>query len=511
MITNENHIFQDNKITSINSPFQITSSTSDTYKLTQVLKQLLPPHPQNMAKNTTTLLKVVITICLLCNLPVTESSSAINSFPTTEFTPTQFHIQTDDGENRFFKYQTWGGQFRKETRLDDGAIVGSYGWVDANGMLRVYEYRADKSGYRITKNAMYNVGQSEENVGSTKNKLNFIKKNKKKLNRKKSPFFRTSQKTKISRFTKSDKKESEIDNAIFPEEDNLNILPALETSTQPIVVSLKRRGKTTPAQKLRRRQLLPFIKRRLVNRRNNFENKNELNLENEQNDIANDLDTSRLQRRISTVNGKIKTIDVEPIFDDDLFPSEGPGENKSNSIIDNGDDIIDHHRVIINTPQRKRKFFNSFNRNEIDLKSRRGRLGFNSIRSRQERKLQRRPNKFSGEGAFIIKRRRRPYSRGGRIPMTRQKDSVLDHDTETRGNNGNLSVNYATSNTFHHENELENGEREGQYGYIDPIGVRRVVTYTTGSRGSNRAGKSEGITKIKENDYYGTNTYFQAN
>ena len=93
--------------------------------------------------------------------------------------------------------------------------------------------------------------------------------------------------------------------------------------------------------------------------------------------------------------------------------------------------------------------------------------------------------------------------------MTRQK--VLDHDTEASDNNGRLSINYATSNTFHHENESENGEREGQYGYIDPIGVRRVVTYTTGSRSSNRAGKSEGITKIKENDYYGTKTYFQAN
>ena len=132
------------------------------------------------------------------------------------------------------------------------------------------------------------------------------------------------------------------------------------------------------------------------------------------------------------------------------------------------------------------------------------------VRSRQERKLRRRPNKFSGEGAFIVKRRRRPYGRVGRIPMTRQKDSVLENDTETSDKNGKLSVNYATSNTFHHENELENGERNGQYGYIDPIGVRRVVTYTTGSRGSNRAGKSEGITKIKENDYYGTNTYFQA-
>ena len=463
---------------------------------------------------TTKLLKVVMALCLFCCLPVIDSSPAINSFPTTEFTPTQFHIQTDDGENRFFKYQTWGGQFRKETRLDDGAIVGSYGWVDANGMLRVYEYRADKAGYRITKNAMYNVGQSDENAISKKkktNKLNFIKANSKSLIRKKSSFLRATQQNKLSRLTKSEEKESELSNDIFPEVENLNVEPLQTTSSRPIVVSLKRKGRTTPAQKLRRRRpLLPFIKRRLPNRRNNFENKNQLDLENEQSEITNELDTSRLQRRISTANGRTKTIDVEPIFDDELF-SDDLEDNTENSQIDNGDDIIEHHRVIINTPQRKRKFFTSRNRNEGNTKNRRGRLGFNSIRSRQERKLRGRSNKFSGSGGFVIKRRRRPLTRVGQIPMTRQKDSVLDNGTESSGENGKLSVNYATSNTFHHENELENGERNGQYGYIDPIGVRRVVTYTTGSRGSSKTGKSRGITKVKENDYYGTNTYFEAN
>lgn len=241
-------------------------------------------------------------------------------------------------------------------------------------------------------------------------------------------------------------------------------------------------------------------------------------LEREQNEITDVQDTSRLQRRISTPDGRTRTVNVEPIFDDEeLFPSELEND-VTNSIIDNGDDILflpsqkkPGGRVIINTPHRRRKLFSSFNKNKGNADIVRGRLGFNSISSRQERKLRGRPNKFSGAGAFVVKRRRRPINRGGRIPMTRQKDSVLENTDDTEGKNGKLSVNYATSNTFHHENEYENGERSGQYGYIDPIGVRRVVTYTTGSRGSSRKGQSEGITKTKENDYYGTNTYFKAN
>ena len=94
--------------------------------------------------------------------------------------------------------------------------------------------------------------------------------------------------------------------------------------------------------------------------------------------------------------------------------------------------------------------------------------------------------------------------------MTRQKESVLETTTDDAGQ-GVSSVNYATTNTFHHENTFGDGQRYGQYGYIDPIGVRRVVTYTTGPRAPSANEISEGITKIKENDYYGTNTYFKAN
>lgn len=36
----------------------------------------------------------------------------------------QYHIQTDEGDERFFRYQTDNGQFRKEKRLKDGTVIG---------------------------------------------------------------------------------------------------------------------------------------------------------------------------------------------------------------------------------------------------------------------------------------------------------------------------------------------------------------------------------------------------
>lgn len=36
----------------------------------------------------------------------------------------QYHIQTDEGPERYFKYQTQSGQYRKEKRLQDGTVVG---------------------------------------------------------------------------------------------------------------------------------------------------------------------------------------------------------------------------------------------------------------------------------------------------------------------------------------------------------------------------------------------------
>lgn len=36
----------------------------------------------------------------------------------------QYHIQTDEGPERFFRYQTDNGQFRNEKRLKDGTVIG---------------------------------------------------------------------------------------------------------------------------------------------------------------------------------------------------------------------------------------------------------------------------------------------------------------------------------------------------------------------------------------------------
>jgi len=70
----------------------------------------------------------------------------------------QYHIQTDQGSNRFFRFQTHTGQYRKEVRHDDGSQEGTYGWVDPTGVLRLFDYIADDLGYRIVQESLYNVG-----------------------------------------------------------------------------------------------------------------------------------------------------------------------------------------------------------------------------------------------------------------------------------------------------------------------------------------------------------------
>lgn len=64
------------------------------------------------------------------------------------------------------------GQYRKEKRLEDGTVIGSYGWVDANGFLRMRDYIADNQGYRILKTKNVFVGKDRainEAVSAAKN------------------------------------------------------------------------------------------------------------------------------------------------------------------------------------------------------------------------------------------------------------------------------------------------------------------------------------------------------
>ena len=110
------------------------------------------------------------------------------------------------------------------------------------------------------------------------------------------------------------------------------------------------------------------------------------------------------------------------------------------------------------------------------------------------------PLPAQGSRFYVVKRKRNPNSSFNRR---------AEEENEIEG--ATSSVNYQTAKTFHREATLDNGERHGEYGYIDPIGVRRVVTYTTGPRGGSNTGSVGGIAKGKENDYVGPHTYFQAN
>lgn len=72
---------------------------------------------------------------------------------------TQYHIQTDEGPERYFRFQTLNGQYRKEKRLADGTVIGTEGWLDPLGYLRLKDYIADHEGFRILRSKMVYVGK----------------------------------------------------------------------------------------------------------------------------------------------------------------------------------------------------------------------------------------------------------------------------------------------------------------------------------------------------------------
>ena len=68
-----------------------------------------------------------------------------------------FIMTLDEGPERFFRFQTETGQYREEKRHLDGSVTGTYGWVDPNGILRLFDYISDKDGYRIDQEREFKV------------------------------------------------------------------------------------------------------------------------------------------------------------------------------------------------------------------------------------------------------------------------------------------------------------------------------------------------------------------
>jgi len=88
-------------------------------------------------------------------------SSCVSQAVAQQDFAAQYHIQTDLGDDRFFRFQTHTGQYRKEILRPDGTQEGTYGWVDPNGVLRLFDYIADNFGYRIVKESLFKVGPSQ--------------------------------------------------------------------------------------------------------------------------------------------------------------------------------------------------------------------------------------------------------------------------------------------------------------------------------------------------------------
>ncbi|XP_065338915.1 uncharacterized protein LOC135938858 isoform X2 [Cloeon dipterum] len=106
------------------------------------------------------LLRHTLTVVLL-TLAAGEAAIQAGYAGWNDDPATQYHIQTDEGPERYFRYQTQSGQYRKEKRLEDGTVIGTYGWVDPTGMLLLRDYVADNAGYRIVRTKKVFVGTDE--------------------------------------------------------------------------------------------------------------------------------------------------------------------------------------------------------------------------------------------------------------------------------------------------------------------------------------------------------------
>lgn len=277
--------------------------------------------------------------------------------------------------------------------MDDGSVVGSYGWVDANGIMRLYDYIADQKGYRILKTRLINTAkQGPEAIEST------------------------------SKPTR--KFHLPLDNSIDGGSNQFS----------------RRIGVIEPSRPVAR--------------------------------VAPSAVSPRLQRRLNTPNGNSRIIDVQPLFDFDESVDQQPqlkSQRSSNAFVSREEKSLE----------------DAFSPDVI----------LNEVQLAQSRSVEPRivSRTRSDDGRRVVIKRRRPTGipRFGLLTRAPLQESIAS------------TVDYETQKSFHVEEEAEDGSRVGQYGYIDPIGVRRVVNYSTGANGE--------IIKTKENDYVGTNTYFHAN
>lgn len=284
--------------------------------------------------------------------------------------------------------------------MEDGSVVGSFGWVDANQLLRITDFVADDRGYRVVKNRIFKVTNNWKN----------------------------SKKTKTTPVTQS----------------------FIPTEAGPLKV---------PFAHVRQ----VGRKRKPINRKPVFSNdidapKPVFRKPGLTNDVG--PTNPRLQRRVSTGN----VIDVQPLFG---------GLPEDNEV-----------KVKVKVKPEQSQFFQ-----KLQPRGEGSRLRYRPNLPRNDKSVTRFGERPTAKGRiFVVKRRRKP-------------EDILNR----KPNPSKIALDYQTEKQYHREKiSPQTGERVGEYGYIDPLGVRRVVTYATGGR------RKPELVKEKENDFVGVNTYFDS-
>ncbi|XP_037799581.1 putative uncharacterized protein ENSP00000383309 isoform X1 [Penaeus monodon] len=419
--------------------------------------------------------------------------------------PVQYHIQTDDGSERYFRYQTYDGQYRKEKRLDDGTVIGTYGWVDATGLLRLYDYVADLSGYRIVRKKTLKMAQ-QPRAPVTEAPV--------RRNPSRPSSFRTP-----SRASVRDQPGLSVSVVRTPTPKPSYTLqrtspirrPQAPRGTAPTSGKARRRGSTRWGRRpqgaaaneerapTRGTTFTPSRRRPTTQQSSKQESK-------PQNDVHSFGFGSKLSGGTRGVNnlGKqtnpdLTNTNTAGALDSADAPSQGLplGESGSEAQPDpatvgdpTGNPATHANRGHGGTATKLTSHTTATQASgEAGTLTRRPvRVGSSSPRRRTQST---REHLVQRTGDLLIERTRdlvteRPGDKVTEAPINGPINRRLPEA-------GTYSINYDLGNQFHKEKILPDGTKVGKHGYVDPLGILRVTYYTTGPNGHQQSQESKWV------------------
>ncbi|XP_023316073.1 nuclear transcription factor Y subunit gamma [Trichogramma pretiosum] len=384
---------------------------------------------------------------------------------------TQYHIQTDEGPERYFRFQTLNGQYRKEKRLQDGTVVGTEGWLDQLGFLRIKDYIADAKGFRILKSKMIYVGKdrpiqdavsiSKTKTSSSSSAQQSSSQQQQRPRRPVNPFRQPELKDFSSNSIESSKSyEASTTTPLIitppPSRSKSQIVAVTTLRPRPFALTsgyLPAYNNRQNQQYRRRQQQKPAL---LV------EPPPYLDIDQDQNHLASQ---PALQVHVVPPPPPPPAVVVQPQASS---PGSFRGHRRYNATMSSRSDTVNYNRPA-----------SSSNNNSYRSRSRRPSF----YNSRQSTSTTTTTTTTTAAPVAV-----REYE----FPSY---DGVASSAEITSNNNNNNGFQYYLKKQYHEEERQSPDKAVGSYGYVDPFGIRRVVYY--------KADGQNGFQHRKNNRYVG--------